>query len=454
MAAIVSLCKRRGFVSPGSELYGGFSNTYDYGHLGVQLKKNISDAWWRDFVARDAHTLGLETPVVMSPLVWKASGHVGEFTDPLAECEKCKMRFRIDHHVEGANDGMSLEELHDAFVAQHGESSNCLSDKNCDGTLSKPRHFNLLMQTNVGIVEDQSRVAYLRPETAQGAYIAYNEVARAARKRLPFGIAQHGRSFRNEVTPGNFIFRTREFEQMELQWFCDPSKAGDAYAWWIDRCEGWLRDVCGLRAESVRRREHSDAELAHYASATTDLEFEYPFGWGELWGIANRGDHDLRAHAAGSGADMKYVAPGGSKRDAAYPCVVEPAVGLNRLLLAVLCDAYEVETLNNGKQRTVMRFAPHLAPFQAAIMCVSTKEPKLAEIAEKAHAAVSSWAIADLDLGSGSVGKKYRRQDEIGTPFCITVDYDSLEDGQVTVRDRDTMQQVRMPIDALASSLL
>ena len=300
---VVSLCRRRGFVSPGSELYGGFANTYDYGPLGAQLKRNVSNAWWRDFVERDPDVVGLETPVVMSPSVWEASGHVDEFSDPLAQCGTCNSRFRLDHYVEGG-DGMNLEQLQDAFVAMHGAESNCPAD-GCSGTLSAPRPFNLLMSTSVGIVEDEGRVAYLRPETAQGAYVASAEVARASRKRLPFGIGQVGTSFRNEVTPGSFIFRTREFQQMELQWLCDSKEgAAEAYTRWVDRCETWLHDVCGLSAESVRRRVHDDAELAHYAVATTDLEFCYPFGWGELWGIANRGNHDIKAHGKASGANM------------------------------------------------------------------------------------------------------------------------------------------------------
>ena len=398
------------------------------------------------FVARDSDVVGLETPVVVSCGA-VASGHVTEFSDPQPNAA-VQLRFRLDHFVDGG-DGTSPDELHEAFTAKHGEEGNCPA-KGCKGTLSRPRPFNLLMSTSVGIVEDEGRTAYLRPETAQGAYAAYSEVARTSRKRVPFGIAQSGTSFRNEVTPGSFIFRTREFQQMELQWFCkDAADAAEAYDRWIDRCESWLLGSCGLRPENVRRRVHEDAELAHYAVATTDLEFKYPFGWGELWGIANRGDHDIRAHSRASGANLAMDS------DGTFPHVVEPAVGLNRLILAMLCDAYDVETTNDGKgSRTVLRLAPHVAPFQAAVMCVNAKKPELARVAERAYASLSSWATADLDLGGGSIGKKYRRQDEIGTPYCITVDYDTLDDEKVTIRARDSMAQLRVPIDSLSTSIL
>lgn len=448
MERITSLAKNRGFIFPGSEIYGGLANTWDYGPLGVELKNNIKDAWRQKFVRESAYNVGLDAAILMNPETWVASGHVGGFADPLIDCKSCKARFRADHLVEGyleeqgqkdiQVDGWSKEKL-ESFIAEN--SIVCPECGKSDFTAI--RQFNLMFRTFQGVTEDSKAEIYLRPETAQGIFVNFRNVQRTARKKIPFGIAQVGKSFRNEITPGNFIFRTREFEQMELEFFCRPGTELEWFDYWRGYCADFLRSL-GIKDENIRLRDHDPEELSHYSNATTDIEYRFPFGWGELWGVASRTDFDLMAHQTHSGQDMSYLDP--ETNENYVPYCIEPSVGVERMLLAFLTDAYDEEVLTDAKGkediRKVLRLHPVLAPFKAAVLPLSKK---LADIAEPVFQDLQKYFSVDYDA-AGSIGKRYRREDEIGTPFCICVDFDTAEDSCVTVRDRDTMEQVRIPI--------
>ncbi|KAG9415949.1 hypothetical protein AC1031_000334 [Aphanomyces cochlioides] len=445
---VVTLCRHRGFVFPGSDIYGGLANSFDYGPLGVQMKKNIQDAWWKHFVQSRTDCVGLDSSVILSSRVWEASGHIGNFTDPMTVCKGCNSRSRADKLIENASDvtgvkdagGLSCEEI-DALIAEHKIA--CPTCGSPD--LQKTRQFNLLFRTNMGSTDETSEWVYLRPETAQGAYINFQHVVTTMRRRLPFGVGQMGKSFRNEISPGHYLFRTREFEQLELQYFCHPTESDTWFSYWVDECFNWLIKH-GVKESNLKKRIHDQAELAHYARATTDIEFLYPFGWSELWGIANRTNYDLRKHMEASGKDFNYVDP--TTKETVLPHVVEPALGTGRVMLAMLLDAYDEEEVN-GRPRTVLRLHPDIAPYKYAVLPLQSKGV-LAEKAQEIYVKLTKVASCDFDV-TQSIGKRYRRQDEIGTPYCITVDFDTLEDGTVTVRDRDSMEQVRIPIDTLLS---
>ncbi len=449
MDKIVALAKSRGFVFPGSEIYGGLANTWDYGPVGVELKNNVKKAWWRKFVQESKYNVGLDAAILMNPKTWVASGHVGGFSDPLIDCKACKARFRADKLIEDhmkehgeeevTVDGWSNEKQ-EAYIKEHGVV--CPECGKTDFTSIKK--FNLMFKTFQGVNEDSAAEIFLRPETAQGIFVNFKAVQRTSRKKMPFGIAQIGKSFRNEITPGNFTFRTREFEQMELEFFCKPGTDMEWFGYWKDYCENWLKSL-GMNMEHIRLRDHEKEELSHYSNATTDIEYLFPFGWGELWGIADRTDFDLKQHIEHSGQDMSYLDP--ETNEKYVPYCIEPSLGADRVTLAFLVDAYEEETLVDGKGkedvRVVMHFHPALAPFKAAVLPLTKKQ---GEPAEALHAELSKHFMVDYDV-PGSIGKRYRRQDEIGTPYCITVDFDTETDHCVTVRDRDTMEQVRLPID-------
>jgi glycyl-tRNA synthetase len=450
MDKIVALCKGRGFVFAGSEIYGGLANTWDYGPLGVELKNNVKKAWWKKFVQESPYNVGLDSAILMNPQTWVASGHLGGFNDPLMDCRECKSRFRADNLIEdylkakGESiqvDGWSNEKLEAYISEEHIPCPEC-GKHNFTGI----RKFNLMFKTFQGVTEDSQSEIYLRPETAQGIFVNFRNVQRSRRKKIPFGIAQIGKSFRNEITPGNFTFRTREFEQMELEFFCKPGEDLEWFAYWRDFCKKWLLSL-GIKDESLRLRDHSPEELSHYSKATTDFEYLFPFGWGELWGIADRTDFDLKQHGAHSGENFEYMDPATNERY--IPYCVEPSLGVDRMTLAFLCEAYEEETLENGDIRTVLRFHPALAPFKAAVLPL---QKKLGEPAQDLYHRLLKKFMVDYDE-TGSIGKRYRRQDEIGTPYCITIDFDTLNDNTVTVRDRDTMSQIRLPIDELESFL-
>ena len=453
MEKVVALSKNRGFVYPGSEIYGGLANTWDYGPLGAELKNNVKKAWWRKFVQESKYNVGLDAAILMNPQTWVASGHVGGFSDPLVDCKSCKSRFRADKLIEdfhAANgmpeivvDGWSNEEL-EKYIAEH--NSPCPECGKTDFT--GIRQFNLMFKTFQGVTEDSKSELYLRPETAQGIFVNFKNVQRTSRKKVPFGIGQIGKSFRNEITPGNFIFRVREFEQMELEFFCEPGTDLEWFNYWRGFCHQWLLSL-GIKEENLRLRDHSPEELCFYSKATTDFEFKFPFGWGELWGVADRTDYDLTQHQNTSGQDMTYFDQ--DKNEHYIPYVIEPSLGVERSVLAFLCNAYTEEVLTdaNGKEdvRVVMKFHPALAPFKAAILPLAKK---LAPVAEPIHEELSKYFMVDYDA-AGSIGKRYRREDEIGTPFCICVDFDTETDGCVTIRDRDTMQQVRIPVSEVRS---
>jgi glycyl-tRNA synthetase len=429
MEAVTSLAKRRGIAFQSSEIYGGLRSSWDYGPLGVELRRNIRNAWWRSMVQLRDDIVGLEAAIIMSPRVWEASGHVEGFHDPLIECESCHKRFRADHL---------------------GDPPAC---PNCGGvTFSEPKQFNLMFKTHMGPVEDDAAITYLRPETAQGMFVDFAQVQTVARRKLPFGIAQIGKSFRNEITPGNFIFRTREFEQMEMEYFVEPGTDDEWFAYWVDQRLQWYLDL-GMRKEKLRIRAHDPDELAHYAKAASDVEYEFPFGWSELEGIANRTDFDLRQHQEASGEDLTYYDQ--EKEERFLPYVVEPAAGVDRTLLAFLVDAYGVDEAPTAKgdveKRTVLRLHRDLAPVKLAVLPLSRNE-KLVPEARRVHDLVKPEWMTQYD-DAGAIGRRYRRQDEVGTPFCVTVDFDSLEDRQVTVRERDTMSQERLPIDGLVAYL-
>ncbi|WP_085522784.1 glycine--tRNA ligase [Tuberibacillus sp. Marseille-P3662] len=450
METIVNLSKQRGFIFPGSEIYGGLSNTWDYGPLGVELKRNIKEAWWKKFVQESPYNVGVDAGILMNPKTWEASGHLGNFNDPLMDCKQCKSRQRADKLIEDqigeenldqAVDALPFDEMQQLIEDHHIQCPVCGAED-----FTPIRQFNLMFKTYQGVTESSSDEIYLRPETAQGIFVNFKSIQRSMRKKLPFGIGQIGKSFRNEITPGNFTFRTREFEQMELEFFCKPGEEMEWYHYWKQYCRTWLLSL-GMTENNIRLHEHSDEELSHYSNATTDFEYDFPFGWGELWGIASRTDYDLSKHMAYSGEDLRYIDQ--ESGDRYIPYVIEPALGADRVTLAFLVDAYQEEQLNEKDSRYVLQFHPALAPYKAAIFPLSKK---LKDEAQEVYQELAKHFMVDYDE-SGSIGKRYRRQDEIGTPYCITYDFDSKEDGQVTVRNRDTMEQVRMPILELKSFL-
>ncbi len=443
MEKIVNLCKGRGFIFPGSEIYGGLANSWDYGPLGVEFKNNVKKAWWKRFVQESKYNVGLDSAIIMNPQTWVASGHVGGFSDPLMDCKQCKARHRADKLIEdyAAANGLDINPAGWTF----DEMSAFIKEKNiacpvCGGhEFTEIKKFNLMFKTFIGVTEDTTSTVYLRPETAQGIFVNFPNVQRAARKKLPFGIGQIGKSFRNEITPGNFVFRTREFEQMELEFFCKPGTDLEWFKFWKDYCHNFLLDL-GIKDEHLRLRDHDPEELAFYSKATTDFEFLFPFGWGELWGIADRTDYDLGQHAKFSGKDLTYYDQ--DTNEHYIPYVIEPSLGADRVALAFLCEAYDEETVGDNDVRVVLHLHPALAPYKAAVLPLSKK---LGDKATEIYEDLAKSFSVDYDE-TGSIGKRYRRQDEIGTPLCITYDFDSETDNCVTVRDRDTMEQVRIPI--------
>ena len=463
MEKIVALCKGRGFIFSGSEIYGGLANTWDYGPLGVELKNNVKKAWWQKFVMESPYNVGVDCAILMNSQTWVASGHLGGFSDPLMDCKQCKERFRADKliedynaehgiEMEGSIDGWSQEQMKQYIEEKHICCPSCGAHDFTD-----IRQFNLMFKTFQGVTEDAKNTVYLRPETAQGIFVNFKNVQRTSRKKIPFGIGQIGKSFRNEITPGNFTFRTREFEQMELEFFCEPDTDLEWFAYWKQFCIDWLQTL-GIKPEEMRVRDHEKEELSFYSKATTDIEFLFPFGWGELWGVADRTDYDLTQHQNTSGKDLTYFDPETNQRY--IPYVVEPSLGVERSVLAVLCDAHDEEVVGqdkNGKDdvRVVLHLHPALAPYKAAILPLSKK---LSEPAMEIYNDLCKDFMLDFDE-TGSIGKRYRREDEIGTPFCITVDFDTVGDGEnpgdhcVTVRERDTMEQVRIPISELKAYL-
>ncbi|MBR4639081.1 glycyl-tRNA synthetase [Butyrivibrio hungatei] len=448
MEKIIALAKGRGFVHPGSEIYGGLANTWDYGILGVELKNNIKKAWWQKFVQESPTNVGVDCAILMNPQTWVASGHIGSFSDPLMDCKECHERFRADKIIEdyAAENGITLESSVDGWSQEQMKAyieENNIPCPTCGKhNFTDIRQFNLMFKTFQGVTEDAKNTVYLRPETAQGIFVNFKNVQRTSRKKIPFGICQVGKSFRNEITPGNFIFRVREFEQMEMEFFCEPDTDLEWFAYWKQFCIDFLKSL-GMKEEEMRVRDHDPEELSFYSKATTDIEFLFPFGWGELWGIADRTDYDLTQHQNVSGEDMTYFDD--EKRVKYLPFVIEPSLGVERLFLAMLCGAYDEEEIGEGDVRTVLHFHPALAPVKIGILPLSKK---LNEGAEKIYAQLSKKYNCEFD-DRGNIGKRYRRQDEIGTPFCITYDFDSETDGKVTVRFRDSMEQERVAIDEL-----
>ena len=450
MDKIVSLCKNRGYVYPGSEIYGGLSNTWDYGPLGVELKNNVKSLWRKKFVQETKHNVGLDAAILMNPQTWVASGHVGGFSDPLIDCKECKTRHRADKLIEEWMHDNKCEEVVDGWPDEkmigymkehHIACPNCGKENFTD-----IRKFNLMFKTYQGVTEDAKSEIYLRPETAQGIFVNFKNVLRTTRRKLPLGIAQIGKSFRNEITPGNFTFRTREFEQMELEFFCKPGTDLEWYEYWKNYCKEWLL-MLGMKEENLRLREHSKEELSHYSAGTTDIEFLFPFGWGELWGIADRTNFDLKQHMEYSKEDFNYLDQETGEKY--IPYCIEPSLGCDRVTLAFLCNSYEEEEIAEGDTRIVLHLHPALAPYKAAILPLSKK---LSAKAEEVYAKLSKTYMCDYDE-AGSIGKRYRREDEIGTPYCITIDFETENDESVTIRDRDTMEQVRVKIDDLENWL-
>ena len=444
MEKIVNLCKSRGYIYPGSEIYGGLANTWDYGPLGSELKNNVKMAWKRKFIQENQYNVGLDAAILMNPETWVASGHVNSFADPLIDCKECKTRHRADKlieewaHNKGEDmiaDGMSDAELVKFIKDNEIPCPNC-GCQNFTGI----RKFNLMFKTFQGVTEDSKAELFLRPETAQGIFVNFKNVVRTTRRKLPMGIAQIGKAFRNEITPGNFTFRTREFEQMELEFFCKPGSDLEWFEYWREFCKKWLLNL-GIKEENIRLRDHGKDELIFYSKATTDIEFLFPFGWGELWGIADRTDYDLSRHIEHSGQDLSYQDVENNEKY--IPYVIEPSLGADRMTLALLCNAYEEEKINENDTRTVLHLHPAIAPFKVAVLPLSKK---LSDKATSIYQELSKEFMCDYDE-TGSIGKRYRREDEIGTPYCITVDFDTLEDNMVTIRDRDTMEQVRIQID-------
>ena len=454
MENVVALAKNRGFVYAGSEIYGGLANTWDYGPLGVELKNNVKKAWWNKFVQGNKYNVGVDCAILMDPEVWVASGHVGGFNDPLMDCKACHERFRADNIIDDYNKANGIDAtadgMSDAQMQSYIEEKNIPCPSCGAHDFTSIRQFNLMFKTHAGVTEDSKNVVYLRPETAQGIFVNFKNVQRTTRKKVPFGIGQIGKSFRNEITPGNFTFRTREFEQMELEFFCKPGTELEWFSYWKEYCVNWLLSL-NINKENIVLRDHEQAELAHYSNATTDIEYMFPFGKGELWGIASRTDFDLKAHSSHSGEPMEYFDP--ITNEKYVPYCIEPSLGADRVTLAFLCEAYDEEILTDkdGKEdkRVVLRFHPALAPFKAAVLPLSKK---LSEKAEEVYNELSKYYNIDFD-DTQSIGKRYRREDEIGTPYCITYDFDSETDGCVTVRDRDTMEQERIKISELKDFL-
>jgi glycyl-tRNA synthetase len=438
MDKIVSLSRRRGFVFPASEIYGGLGSSYDYGHYGVLLKDNVKARWLEAMVRERDDIVALDSSIILHPRVWEASGHVSGFTDPLVDCRTCKLRFRADHLADPA---------HDEVRCGRKPSKRPGETPECD--LTEARHFNLMFETRIGPVEETGQHVYLRPETAQGIFVNFKNVAQLARRKPPFGIAQIGKSFRNEITPGNFIFRTLEFEQMEMEFFVPPADADEWFRYWVEERRGWYVRY-GVRPESLRVRPHDAAELSHYSSATSDIEFLYPIGWSELEGVANRGTFDLTQHANASGTTLEWVDAGTGERY--VPAVIEPAAGVNRAMLAFLCDAYDEEVVA-GRDRTVLRLHPRLAPVTAAVLPLITKDAGMVEKAQALRDELRRHMSVEYDDG-GQIGRRYRRQDEIGTPWALTIDEQTIADGTVTLRDRDTLEQERIPLDGAKALLL
>ena len=446
MEKLVNLCKTRGYIYPGSEIYGGLANSWDYGPLGVEFKNNIKKAWMKKFVQESKYNVGLDAAILMNPKTWVASGHVGSFSDPLIDCKSCKTRHRADKlieewaHENGKDmiaDGMSDEEMVKFIKDNHIVCPNCGKED-----FTPIRKFNLMFKTFQGVTEDSTSELYLRPETAQGIFVNFKNVLRTTRRKLPMGIAQIGKSFRNEITPGNFTFRTREFEQMELEFFCKPGTDMEWFEYWRGFCRDWLLNL-GMKSENLRLRDHSKEELSFYSTGTTDIEFLFPFGWGELWGIADRTDYDLKQHMQYSNEDFNYLDQETGEKFVPY--CIEPSLGCDRVALAFLCNSYEEETIAEGDTRVVLHLPPALAPYKVAVLPLSKK---LSEKAEEVYTNLSKKFMCDYDE-AGSIGKRYRREDEIGTPYCVTIDFDTLEDNCVTIRDRDTMEQVRVKIEEL-----
>lgn len=447
MDKIVALAKNRGFIFPGSDIYGGLANSWDYGPLGVEFKNNVKKAWWKKFVQESPYNVGIDAAILMNREVWVASGHVGGFSDPLMDCKECKARCRADKLIEDymrekdenfdSADGWSNEQLK-SFIDE-----NSIACPKCGAhNFTDVRKFNLMFKTFQGVTEDAQSEIFLRPETAQGIFVNFKNAIRTSRKKMPFGMGQIGKSFRNEITPGNFTFRTREFEQMELEFFCEPGTDLEWFEYWRDYSWNFLLSL-GLTKDSLRIREHAKEELAFYSKATVDIEYLFPFGWGELWGIADRTDYDLKKHMEHSGEDLSYLDPTTNKKYVPY--CIEPSLGADRVTLAFLVDAYNEEELEGGDNRTVLRLHPALAPFKAAVLPLTKK---LKDKSLQVYSLLSKYFNVDYDE-AGSIGKRYRREDEIGTPYCITIDYDTLEDNTVTIRDRDSMEQIRLSVDEL-----
>ncbi|MBQ3414648.1 MAG: glycine--tRNA ligase [Clostridia bacterium] len=446
MDTLVALCKNRGFIYPGSEIYGGLANSWDYGPLGVEVKNNVKKAWTKKFIHERKNAVGLDSAIIMNPETWVATGHLSTFTDPLIDCKACKTRHRADKLIENwaaengkdiCADGMSNEDLI-KFIDEN--NINCPNCNKHDFT--DIRQFNLMFKTFQGVTEDSTSTVYLRPETCQGIFVNFKNIMRTSRKKVPMAIGQIGKAFRNEITPGNFIFRIREFEQMEYEFFCKPGTDIEWFEYWEKYCKDFLLSL-GIKEENIRYRKHAKEELVFYSKATTDIEFLFPFGWGELWGIADRTDYDLTRHQEHSKQDMSYLDP--ETNEKYIPFVIEPSVGVDRLTLAFLCNAYEEQDLGGGDSRVVLHLHPTIAPYKVAVLPLSKK---LSDKAEEVYSKLSKKFMCDYDE-AGSIGKRYRREDEIGTPFCVTVDFDTLEDDTVTIRDRDTMEQIRIKIDEL-----
>ena len=446
MEKIVNLCKNRGYVYPGSEIYGGLSNTWDYGPLGVEFKNNIKKAWMKKFVQENKYNVGLDAAILMNPETWVASGHIGGFSDPLIDCKECKTRHRADKLIEDwmkEHDCIEVvDEWPDEKMIQYINENHIVCPECGKQNFTSIRKFNLMFKTYQGVTEDSKSEIYLRPETAQGIFVNFKNVLRTTRRKLPMGIAQIGKSFRNEITPGNFTFRTREFEQMELEFFCKPGTDLEWFQYWRSFCENWLLSL-GMKKENMRLRDHGKEELSFYSKGTTDIEFLFPFGWGELWGIADRTDYDLKQHAEHSKEDFTYLDQETGEKF--IPYCVEPSLGCDRVALAFLCNSYEEEEIAEGDTRIVLKLHPFLAPYKVAVLPLSKK---LSGKAEEIYEKLSKKFMCDYDE-AGSIGKRYRREDEIGTPFCITIDFETENDNSVTIRDRDTMEQVRVKIDEL-----
>ena len=443
MEKMVALCKNRGYIYPGSEIYGGLSNTWDYGPLGVELKNNVKNAWRKKFIQENKYNVGLDAAILMNPETWVATGHVAGFSDPLIDCKECKTRHRADKLVEEWSHEQGKDVVADGWTDEqlvNYINDNKISCPNCGKTnFTSIRKFNLMFKTFQGVTEDSSAQIYLRPETAQGIFVNFKNVIRTTRRKLPMGIAQIGKAFRNEITPGNFTFRTREFEQMELEFFCEPGTDLEWFKYWKDYCKNFLLSL-GMKEENIRLRDHSKEELVFYSKATTDIEFAFPFGWGELWGIADRTDYDLSRHMEHSKQDLSYQDP--ETNEKFIPYVIEPSLGCDRVALAFLCNSYEEQDLGEGDSRVVLHLHPALAPYKLAVLPLSKK---LSEKSQEVYEMLSKKFMCDYDE-TGSIGKRYRREDEIGTPYCVTIDFDTLEDNKVTIRDRDTMEQVRIDI--------